>query len=181
MTITITHPGARLLAPALDALADVVGGDWTPAAQLCVNRLADPNACASDLRALAARAGVTRAERRPYRYRVWHRMLLVDEHPSLLAAALDLHTNLVLGRWDALERVALPTRRPSADWCSAELLEVRIRHQQPGSWSEHPYVTESLFEAPPAARLAHHVLTQIKGGPACCYDIPAGSPSVHVG
>src|SRR5829696_7887065 len=49
MAIAITHPGAGLLAPALDTLADVVAGDWTSAAHLCAARLKDPYACALDL------------------------------------------------------------------------------------------------------------------------------------
>ena len=181
MTIAITHPGARLLAPSLDVLADVVAGDWTTAARLCAARLEDPTACASELDHLAGRAGVTRHWRQPYRYRVFHRMLLVDEHPSLLAAALDLHTSLLLGRWEVLERVTPPDRRPAADWSPDELVEARIRHQQPGTWSENPYASESLVLAPPTARLAHGTLVELEGGLPSRYDVPAGSPAVHVG
>ena len=83
MAIAITHPGARLLAPALDALADVAAGDWTTAARLCAARLQDPAACALDLDLAASRAGVTRSQRQQYRYWLHGRMLFVDEHPAL--------------------------------------------------------------------------------------------------
>lgn len=181
MTITITHPGARLLAPVLDTLADVVAGDWTTAARVCAPRLRDTNACAADLHSLAARAGVLRVRRQSYRYRVRYRMLLVDEHPSLLAAALDLHMRLMLGQWDALERAVPPDAQPTKGWRPVELLDARIQHQLPDTWSDRPYASESLFLAPPIARLAHHVLTELEGGVACAYDVPAGSAAIHVG
>lgn len=181
MTITIRHPGARLLAPMLDTLADVVAGDWTTAARVCAARLRDVNACASDLDILAARAGIRPVRRQAYRYRVHYRMLLVDEHPSLLATALDLHTRLVLGQWDALERVTAPDLAPTRGWRPVELLDARIRHQRPDTWAERPYAPESMFLAPPTARLAHHVLTELEGGLASRYDVPAGSAAVRVG
>lgn len=182
MTITITHPGARLLAPALDTLADVVAGDWTSAARLCAARLQDSDACAVDLDAAAARAGVTRSQRQPYRYRVHHRMLVVDEHPALLSAALDLQMKLWMGQWDALEQVAPSSRKPAQGWRPHELLEARIRHQLPGAWSGRPYACESLFLAPTTARLAHDVLTQLDGSSERHpYDLPAGPAAVHVG
>ncbi len=182
MTITITHPGARLLAPALDTLADVVAGDWASAARLCAARVQDPTACARDLDVAAARAGVTRGERRPYRYRVHHRMLVVDEHPALLSAALDLQMKLWMGQWDALEQVTPPSRDPGRGWRPHELLETRIRHQRPDAWSGRPYACQSLFLAPTTARLAHHVLTQLDGTTARHpYDLPAGPAAVHVG
>ena len=130
VTITITHPGARLLAPALDTLADVVAGDWTSAARLCAARLQDPVACARDLDAAAARAGVIPSQRQPYRYRVHHRMLIIDECSVLLAAALDLQIKLWMGQWDALEQVAPSSAKPADGWRSRELLEARIRHQR---------------------------------------------------
>ena len=130
MTITITHPGARLLAPALDTLADVVSGDWASAARLCAARLQDSSACALDLGVAAARAGVIRSKRQPYRYRVHHRMLVVDEHPALLAAALDLQMKLWMGQWDALEQVTPSIRKPEPGWRPHLLLEARIRHQR---------------------------------------------------
>ena len=181
MTVTITHPGARLLASMLDTLADAVAGDWTTAARVCAGRLRDMNACASDLDGLAARAGVRPVRRQAYRYRVHHRMLLVDEHPSLLAAALDLHMRLMLGQWDTLERVAPPDAQPTTGWRAAELLDARIRHQLPDTWSERPYASESLFLAPPTVRLAHHVLTELEGGIASHYAVPAGSAAIRVG
>lgn len=182
MAITITHPGARLLVPALDTLADVVAGDWTSAARLCAARLRDPRACALDLEAAAARAGVTRSRRQPYRYRVHHRMLLVDEHPALLSAALDLHMKLWMGQWDGLEQVALSTGRAVEDWRPHELLEVRCRHQRVDTWSSRPFACQSLFLAPTTAQLAHHVLTQLDGGTVRRrYDLPAGPAAVHVG
>lgn len=181
MTITITHPGARLLVPMLDTLADVVAGDWTTAARVCAVRLQDPRACASDLDLLAARAGVRPARRQAYRYRVHYRMLLVDEHPSLLAAALDLHTKLVLGQWDTLALVVPPDAVPAPGWRPVELLDARIRHQLPDTWSGRPYASESLFLAPSSARLAHHVLTELEGGDAGRYEVPAGPAVLHVG
>ena len=182
MTITITHPGARLLVPALDTLADVVAGDWTSAARLCAARLQDPSACALDLDVAATRAGVTRNQRRPYRYRVHHRMLVVDESPALLSAALDLQVKLWMGQWDALEQVAPYGGRPTHGWRPHELLEARIRHQRLDTWSGRPYACQSLFWAPPTARLAHHVLTKLDGGTVTHpYDLPAGPAAVHVG
>ena len=182
MTITITHPGARLLAPALDTLADVVAGDWASAARLCAARLHDPGACAVDLDVAAARAGVTRSPRQPYRYRVHHRMLIVDEYPGLLSAALDLQIKLWMGQWDALEQVAPSSRTPTAGWRPHELLEARIRHQRPDTWSGRPYACQSLFLAPPTARLAHFVLTRLDGRTVRQpYDLPAGPAAVHVG
>lgn len=181
MTITITHPGARLLAPALDALADVVAGDWTTAARLCATRIQDTRACALDLDVIAVRAGIARSPRQPYRYRVHPRMLVVDEHPAVLAAALDLHVKLWLGQWDTLEQVAPPGARPLTGWRPVELLRARVRHQLPDTWSGRPYASQSLFLAPPTARLAHHVLTELEGGTARCpYDVPAGPAAVHV-
>ena len=181
MTITITHPGARLLAPALDALADVVAGDWTTAARLCATRLRDPCACGVDLDVAAVRAGVTRSPRRAYPYRVHHRMLCVDVHPAVLAAALDLHVKLWMGQWDTLEQVAPTGAQPLPGWQPVELLRTRIRHQLPDTWSGRPYASQSLFLAPPTARLAHHVLTELDGGTApCAYDVPAGPAAVHL-
>ncbi|MEO5664339.1 MAG: hypothetical protein ABIR39_13745 [Nocardioides sp.] len=182
MTITITHPGARLLAPALDILADVVAGDWTSAARLCAARLQDPAGCALDLDVAAARAGVTRSQRQPYRYRVHHRMLVVHEHPALLSAALDLQMKLWMGQWDALEQVAPSSRKPAQGWRPHELLEIRLRHQRLDTWSGRPYACQSLFLAPTTARLAHHVLTQLDGGSERHpYEMPAGPAAVHVG
>lgn len=182
MTITITHPGARLLAPALDTLADVVAGDWTSAARLCAARIQDPDACALDLHIAAARAGVTRSQRQPYRYRVHHRMLVVDEYPALLSAALDLQMKLSMGQWDALEQVAPSSRKPAKGWRPHELLEVRLRHQFLDAWSGRPYACQSLFLASTTARLAHDVLTQLDGrSERNTYDLPAGPAGVHVG
>ena len=182
MTITITHPGARLLAPALDTLADVVAGDWASAARLCAARLQDPSACALDLDVAAARAGVTPSRRQPYRYRVHHRMLVVDECPAVLSAALDLQMKLWMGQWDALEQVAPSSRRPGPGWRPHELLEARIRHQRLDTWPGRPYRCQSLFLAPTTARLAHNVLTQLDGGTVRHpYDLPAGPAAVHVG
>ena len=182
MAIAITHPGARLLAPALDALADVVAGDWTSAARLCAARLQDPSACALDLDIAAARAGVTRSQRQPYRYWLHCRMLVVDEHPALLSAALDLQTKLWMGQWDALELVAPSSGRPRQGWRPREVLEVRIRHQRPDAWSSRLYACQNLSLAPAPARLAHHVLTTLGGGTVRHpYDLPAGPAAVHVG
>lgn len=181
MAIAIMHPGARLLTPALDALADVAAGDWASAARLCAVRLQDPSACARDLEVAAARAGVTRSERQPYRYRLHHRMLVVDEHPSLLCAALDLHMKLLMGRWDTLELVTPSVGSPVPGWRPAEVLEVRIRHQRRDAWSSL-YASQNLSVAPTAARLAHHVLTKLDGGVVLHrYDLPAGPAAVHVG
>jgi hypothetical protein len=181
MTITVTHPGARLLAPALDALSDVVAGDWTTVARLCAPRLRDPRACAFDLDVIAVRAGVARTGRQPYRYRMHHRMLVVDDHPAVLAAALDLYVKLWLGQWDTVEQVAPPDARPLTGWRPVELLRARVRHQLPEAWSGRPYASQSLFLAPPTARLAHHVLTELEGGAAQCpYDVPAGPAAVQV-
>jgi len=181
MAVAIMHPGARLLAPALDTLADVVAGDWTSAARLCATRLRDPKACALDLAAAAARAGVTRCQRQPYHYRLHHRMLVVDEHPALLSAALDLQMRLWLGQWDALELVA-PLDKPGQDWRPHEVLEVRIRHQRLDAWSSRLYACEDLSSAPTTARLAHHVLTKLDGGAVCpTYVLPAGPAAVHIG
>ena len=180
MTITITHPGARLLAPTLDLLADVVAGDWTAAARLCAGRLRAPDACAAELDDLAGRAGVVRARRQPYQYRVWHRVLFVDEPPAVLAAGLDLYTNLMLGRWDTLEQVAPPRRRSAPGWHPVQLLDARLRHQLPGTWPEDTYAPEDLSLAPPTVRLAHQALTEIQGGADRAYDVPAGAPAVHV-
>lgn len=181
MSIAITHPGARLLAPALDTLADVVAGDWASAARLCAAWLQDPAACEADLAAAAARAGVSRRRRTSYRYQVHLRMLLVDEHPAVVSAALDLQMKLWMGQWDALEQVAPPTGRPHPDWRPHELLEVRTRHQQVDTWQGRPYACQSLFLAPTRARLAHHVLVQLDGGdPLDRYDLPAGPAAVHV-
>jgi hypothetical protein len=180
MAVAIVHPGARLLAPALDALADVVAGDWTCAARLCAVRLRDPDACALDLAVAAARAGVTCGRRKPYRYRLHHRMLVVDEHPSLLSTALDLQVRLVMGQWDALELVTPPSGRPVQGWRAPEVLEVRVRHQRPDAWTSL-YASRNLSVAPTAARLAHHVLTKLDGGVVRHrYDVPAGPASVHV-
>jgi hypothetical protein len=181
MAVAIMHPGARLLTPALDALADVAAGDWTSAARLCAVRLQDPTACGRDLEVAAARAGVTRCQRQPYRYRLHHRMLVVDEHPALLCAALDLQMKLLMGRWDTLELVTPSIGRPVQGWRPAELLEVRIRHQRRDAWSSL-YASQNLSVAPTAARLAHHVLTKLDGGVALHrYDLPAGPAAVHVG
>jgi hypothetical protein len=182
MAIAITHPGARLLAPALDALADVVAGDWTTAARLCATRLQDPGACALDLDVAAARAGVTRSRRQPYRYRLHHRMLVVDEDSDLLSAALDLQMRLWMGQWDALELVAPSSGRPSRGWGSRELLVIRTRHQRPDAWSSRLYACQNLSSAPTTARLAHHVLTKLDGDAVRhSYDVPAGPAAVHVG
>ena len=181
MAIAIIHPGARLLAPALETLADVVAGDWTSAARLCAVRLQDPGACARDLEVAAARAGVTRSQRQPYRYRLHHRMLVVDEHQALLCAALDLQTRLLMGQWDTLEMVAPSVGRPVRGWRPLELVEVRTRHQRPAAWSSL-YATRNLVVAPAAARLAHHVLTKLDGRVVPHrYDVPAGPAAVHVG
>jgi hypothetical protein len=182
MAVAIVHPGARLLAPALDALADVVAGDWTSAARLCASRLQDPGACALDLDAAAARAGVARSQRQPYRYQVHHRMLVVDEHPALLCAALELQMKLWMGQWDALELVAPSSGRPVQGWRPAEVLDVRIRHQRPDAWSSRLYGCQNLSVAPTTARLAHHVLTKLDGGVVLHrYDVPAGPAAVHIG
>jgi hypothetical protein len=181
MAVAILHPGARLLAPALDALADVVAGDWASAARLCAARLQDPAACALDLDLAAARAGVTRAPCEPYRYRLHHRMLVVDEHPALLCAALDLQMKVAMGQWDALELVALPGGTPAPDWRPHEVLEVRMRHQRPDAWSSRLYACQNLAVAPTTARLAHHVLSQLDGSVVRHrYDLPAGPAGVHV-
>lgn len=180
MTITVAHPGARLLAPVLDTLADAVAGDWSVAARLCAARLVDPDACACDLDEAALRAGIIPGRREPYRYRVRHRMLLVDEHPDVFAAALDLHTKLWMGQWDTLEQVVPGDLRPAKDWRPVELLWTRIRHQLPDTWSGRPYASHSLFLAPPVARLAHHVLTELEGRSEHRYDVPAGPADVHV-
>lgn len=182
MAIAIMHPGARLLAPALDTLADVVAGEWASAARLCAARLQDPGACALDLDLAAARAGITRSKRQPYRYRLHHRMLVVDEHPALLCAALDLQMKLWMGQWDALELVAPSHARPVQGWRPREVLEVRDRHQRPGAWSTRLYACQNLSVAPPTARLAHHVLTTLDAGVVRHrYDLPAGPAAVHVG
>jgi hypothetical protein len=182
MTITITHPGARLLAPALDTLAEAVAGDWTTAARLCATRLRDTDACASELFVAAVRAGVTPSPSQPYRYRVHHRMLVVDEYPAVLAAALDLYMKLWMGQWEALEQVAPTYGRPAGDWRPQELLQVRVRHQLPDTWAGRPYASQSLFLAPPVARLAHHVLANLDGGTSPrSYEVPAGPAAVHVG
>lgn len=182
MAIAIMHPGARLLAPALDVLADAVAGDWTCAARLCAARLQDPRACALDLDAAAARAGVTRSPHQAYRYRVHYRMLVVDEHPALLSAALDLYMKLWMGQWDALELVAPSSRRPGQGWRPHEVLEVRIRHQRLDAWSNRLYACQNLSLAPTPARLAHHVLTKLDGGIVRHpYYLPAGPAAVHVG
>lgn len=181
MTVTVTHPGARLLAPALDVLAEVVAGDWASAARLCAVRLRDPRACASDLDVASGRAGVVRSPLRPYPYRLHHHMLSVDVHPVVLAAALDLYAKLWMGQWDTLELVAPPGARPLPGWRPVELLRTRIRHQLPDTWSGRPYASSSLFLAPPTARLAHHVLVELGGGTVrCAYDVPAGPAAVHV-
>ena len=182
MAIAIMHPGARLLAPALDTLADVVAGDWASAARMCAARLKDPSACGLDLDAAATRAGVARSRHQPYRYRVHHRMLVVDEHPALLCAALDLQMRLWMGQWDALELVAPTTAGPVQGWRPSELLEVRIRHQRPDAWSSRLYACQNLSVAPTTARLAHHVLTKLDGRVALHrYEVPAGPAAVHVG
>ena len=182
MALAIMHPGARLLAPALDALADVVSGDWASAARMCAARLTDPGACALDLDAAATRAGVARSQRQPYRYRVHHRMLVVEEHPDLLCAALDLQMKLWMGQWDALELVAPSSGRPAQDWRASEVLEVRVRHQRPDGWSSRLYACQNLSVAPTTARLAHHVLRKLDGGVVLHrYDVPAGPAAVHVG
>jgi hypothetical protein len=182
MTITITHPGARLLAPALDTLADVVAGDWTSVARLCAARLKDPVACAFDLDVAADRAGVVPGPRPAYRYRVHHWMMVVETHPAVLAAALDLHVRLWMGQWDTLEQVAPTIARPVPGWHPVELLRLRLRHQLPDTWSGRPYATQSLFLAPPTARLAHQVQADLEG---CTsrrpYDVPSGPAAVHVG
>jgi hypothetical protein len=182
VAVAIMHPGARLLAPALDVLADVVSGDWASAARMCAARLKDPSACALDLDAAATRAGVARSQRQPYRYRVHHRMLVVEEHPDLLCAALDLQMKLWMGQWDALELVAPSSGRPAQDWRPSEVLDVRVRHQRPDAWSSRLYACQNLSVAPTTARLAHHVLTKLDGGVVLHrYDVPAGPAAVHVG
>ncbi len=181
MTITVTHPGAALLAPALETLADVVAGDWGSAARLCGVRLADPKTCAFDLDVVAVRAGVVRSPRHAHAYRVHHRFLVVDEHPAVLAAALDLYVKLWTGQWDTIEQVAPLRTRPIPGWRPLELLDARIRHQLPDTWSGRPYAAQSLFLAPPTARLAHQVLTELDGGTTPHqYDVPAGPAAVHV-
>ena len=182
MTVIITHPGARLLAPALDTLADAVAGDWSTAARLCAARLQEPRACAFELNACAVRAGVSRDRRRPYRYRVHHRMLVVEEYPAVLAAALDLHMKLWMGQWDELDQVAPTLGQPASNWRSHELLLVRSRHQLPDTWAGRPYACQSLFLAPPIARLAHHVLMALDSGTTRhVYDVPAGPAAVRIG
>jgi hypothetical protein len=181
MTITVTHPGAALLAPALDTLADVLAGDWSSAARLCAARLQDPDECALDLDVVAARAGVVRTPRQAYDYRVHHRFLVVAEHPAVLTAALDLFVKLWTGQWDTLEQVTPPSGRAAVGWRPLELLRVRVRHQLPDTWSGRPYATQSLFLAPPRARLAHQVLGELEGGTTRHpYDVPAGPAAVHV-
>ncbi|GAB3016416.1 hypothetical protein GCM10011376_04100 [Nocardioides flavus (ex Wang et al. 2016)] len=182
MAIVIMHPGARLLAPGLDALADVAAGDWACAARLCAARLKDPRACGRDLDAAAVRAGLTRGPREPYRYQLHHRMLVVDEHPDLLAAALELQMKLWLGQWDALGTVVPSLGAPGQDWRPRQLLEIRARHQHFDAWSSRLYASHNLSTAPTTARLAHHVLTKLEGGAVRhAYDLPAGPAAVHVG
>ena len=110
-------------------------------------------------------------------------MLVVDEYPVLLSAALDLSMKLWMGQWDALEEVTPPSTMPMQGWHSHELLDVRVSHQRLDTWSGRPYASQSLFLAPTTARLAHHVLTQLDGGTAArhLYDLPAGPAAVHVG
>jgi hypothetical protein len=180
MAITITHPGARLLAPALDTLADVLAGDWASAARLCAARLEDPRECGLDLDVVASRAGVVRTPRQAYDYRLHHRILVVDEHPAVLAAALDLYVRLWTGQWDTLEQVSPAGARAVVGWRPVELLQVRVRHQLPDTWSGRPYATQSLFLAPPHARLAHQVLGELEGGVRHQYDVPAGPAAVHL-
>ena len=182
MAIVVVHPGVRLLAPALDALADVVAGDWTSVARLCSARLHDPGACALDLDAAAARAGVTHNPRQRYRYRLHHRMLVVDEHPALFGAALDLQMKLLMGQWDALQWVTLVDGEPAQGWRPHELLEIRVRHQRSDAWSNRLYACQNLSVAPMTARLAHHVLTKLDSSVVRHrYDLPAGPAAVHVG
>ena len=181
MTITITHPGAGLLAPALDTLTDVVAGDWASVSRLGAARLQDPETCGFDLDVVAVRAGVVRSPRHAYDYSVHHQFLVVSEHPAVLCAALDLYVQLWLGRWDALEQVAPVRTRPIPGWRPLELLRARARHQLPGTWSEEPILEGDLSQAPPTARLAHHILTALEGGNASqLYDVPAGPAAVHV-
>ncbi|WP_422758800.1 hypothetical protein [Paenarthrobacter sp. C1] len=177
MTVTITHPGARLLAPALDTLADVVAGDWTTAARLCANKMTDPAAAELALEVAAVHAGVTRIPRQPYAYRAHHRFLVIDEHHAVVAAALDLHMRLWLGAWDTLEQVAPSGAKPLPGWNATKLLKLRSEHQVPGGWARKPYALTSLFLAPPAAQLAHQVLVEL--GAATMRPVPvAGGPAV---
>ena len=181
MTVTITHPGAGLLAPALDTLTDVVAGDWASVARLCAARLKDAKTCGFDLDVVAVRAGVVRSPRHAYDYQVHHRFLVVSEHPAVLCAALDLYVQLWLGRWDTLEQVAPVRTRPIPGWRPLELLRARARHQLPGTWPEESADAAGLTQAPPTARLAHHILTALEGGSASpLYDVPAGPAAVHV-
>jgi hypothetical protein len=181
MTITVTHPGVRLLAPALDTLADVVAGDWTTAARLCANKLRDPAAAELSLDDASVHAGVIRTLPPTYRYHVHHRLLVVDEHPAVLAAALDLHMRLWLGAWDALEQVVPNGNEPLPGWSPIQLLRIRSEHQLPGGWARRPYALTSLYLAPPAAKLAHQVLAELECVPTlrpCA--VPAGPALVHV-
>jgi hypothetical protein len=181
VSIAITHPGARLLVPALDTLAEVVAGDWSSAARLCAARLEDPVACAVDLRVAAVRAGVSPSRPQRYRYRLHHRVLFVDECPDVLAAALDLHVKLWMGQWDALEQVVVSGRVPARDWRPHELVGLRLRHQRHDTWSRRPDACRSLFLAPTTARLAHHVLAELDSSvPRRVHDLPAGPAHVHV-
>ena len=135
MTITVTHPGVRLLAPALETLADVVAGDWTAAARLCANKLRNPAAAELALDDAAVHAGVLRTLPQSYRYHFHHRLLVVEEHPAVLAAALDLHMRLWLGAWDALEQVVPNGNEPPpGSWCSERILSSWIG-LHPGSGS----------------------------------------------
>ena len=109
------------------------------------------------------------------------RAALIASITALLCAALDLHTKLLMGGWDALELTAPSMGRPVHGWRPAELLEVRIRHQRPDAWSS-PYSSRNLSVAPTAARLSHHVLMKLEGRVVLHrYDVPAGPAAVHLG
>ena len=174
-------PGARLLAPALDTLADVLAGDWAGAARLC-----------------AAQAGGTaRVRSRPGRRRRARRRRAV-------AAPAPTPTGCTTGSWSSTStRPSWRRRSTSTCGCgpgsgtpsSRSRPRVRGPWWGGGRWScsrsgsaagsptpgRGALATQSLFLAPPHARLAHQVLGELEGGTARHqYDVPAGPAVVHL-
>ena len=181
MTVTITHPGAGLLAPALDTLTDVVAGDWSSVSRLCAARLKDAKTCGFDLDVVAVRPVSCGAHAR----RTTTRCTTASSwSPSTPRSSVRRSTSTSScgsaggtrsSRWP--RSAPVPSRGGVHSSCSAP---VRATSSPAPGRRSRPTPT-GLSQAPPTARLAHHILIELEGGSdSPPYDVPAGPAAVHV-